>query len=173
MYLSYRRNLDGIPETVQREMYKKAYIDRWPQLAKLHAMGGSLDEVVDKDIEANEPYEEVIMRWHNAPAIHEFFLDYPERIVEHYVAVLVTIDTLTDLVERCEKILASGIDEDGELVDPQVAVELLPTRYKFLFNPNDYDSRYVDYLKETVQGLKPIINHPELYPDPIIYRAWQ
>ena len=38
MYLSYRRNLDGIPETVQREMYKKAYIDRWPQLAKLHAI---------------------------------------------------------------------------------------------------------------------------------------
>ena len=173
MYLSYRRNLDGIPETVQREMYKKAYIDHWPQIAKLYARRGSLDEVVDKDIEANEPYEEVIIRWHNAPAIHEFFLDYPDRIIGHCVAILVTIDTLTDLVERCEKILASGIDKDGELVDPQVAEELLPTQSRFFFNPNDYDSRYVDYLKETVQGLKPIIDRPELYPDPIIYRAWQ
>lgn len=173
MHLLYRRNLDGIPENTQREMRKQAFIDRWPPLAKLYAKGGSLDDVIDRDIETNEPYEEVIMRWHKAPAIHEFMTDYPDRIVGHHVAVLVTIDTLRDLVERCEKILASGIDEDGELVDPQVAVELLPTRYKFLFNPNDYDSRYVDYLKETVQGLKPIIDHPELYPDPIIYRALQ
>lgn len=109
MYLSYRRNLDDIPETVQREMRKQAFIGRWPQLAKRYAMGNKLDNAIDRDIEANKPYEEVIIRWHNAPAIHEFFLDYPERIVEHYVAVLVTIDTLTDLVDRCEKILASGI----------------------------------------------------------------
>lgn len=31
MHLLYRRNLEGIPETIQREMYKKAYIDRWPE----------------------------------------------------------------------------------------------------------------------------------------------
>ena len=171
MHLLYHRNLDGIPKNIQREMRKQAFIDRWPQLAKLYAMEDTLDHAIDRDIEANEPYEEVIMRWHEAPAIHEFFLNYPTHNVSHYIAILVTIDTLTDLVERCEKILASGIDEDGELVDPQVAVELLPTRYKYLFNPNDYDSRYVDYLKETVKGLKPIVDHPELYPDPIIYRA--
>ena len=173
MHLLYRRNLDDIPENTQREMRKQAFIDRWPQVAELYAMGDELDNEIDRDIEANEPYEEVIIRWHNAPAIHEFFLDYPERIVGHYVAILITIDTLTDLVKRCEKILASGIDEDGELVDPQVAVKLLPTRYKYLFNPNDYDSRYVDDLKETVKGIKPIVDHPELYPDPIIYRALQ
>ena len=62
MYLSYRRNLNGIPETNKREMYKKAYIDRWPELAKLYAMGGSLDDAINRDIEANEPYEEVLMR---------------------------------------------------------------------------------------------------------------
>lgn len=170
-HLLYRRNLDGIPETTQRAMRKQAFIDRWPELAKLYAMGSGLDDAIDRDIKANEPYEEVIVRWQTAPAIHEFFLDYPTQNIGHYIALLVTIDILTDLVERCEKILASGIDEDGELVDPQVAVEILPTRYKFLSNPNDYDSRYVDYLKETVKGLKPIVDHPELYPDPIIYRA--
>lgn len=178
MHLLYRRNLDGIPETVQREMRKQAFIDRWPALVKLYARGGSLDDTidreVDRDIEANEPYEEVIMSWHKARAINKFFVDnFDPDFVGHYIAIRVTIDTLKDLVERCEKILASGIDEDGELVDPQVAVELLPTQSRFFFNPNDYDSRYVDDLKETVKGLKPIVDHPELYPDLIGYRAWQ
>ena len=174
MYLSYRRNLNGIPETNKREMYKKAYIDRWPELAKSHAMEGTFDEVINEEIKANEPYEEVLMRWHKARAINKFFVDsFDPDFVGHYIAIRVTIDTLKDLVERCEKILASGIDEDGELVNPQVAVELLPTQSSFFFNPNDYDSRYVDDLKETVHGLKPIVDHPELYPDPIGYRAWQ
>ena len=174
MYLLYRRNLNGIPETTKREMYKKAYIDRWPELAKSHAMEGTFDEVINEEIKANKPYEEVLMRWHKARAINKFFVDnFDHDFVGHYIAIRVTIDTLTDLVERCEKILASGIDEDGELVDPQVAVELLPTQSRFFFNPNDYDSRYVDDLKETVKGLKPIVDHPELYPDLIGYRAWQ
>ena len=174
MYLTYRRNLDGIPEATQRAMRKQAFIDRWPEVAKLYAMEGTFDEVINEEIKANEPYEEVLMRWHKARAINKFFVDnFDPDFVSHYIAIRVTIDTLTDLVERCEKILASGIDEDGELVDPQVAVELLPTQSRFFFNPNDYDSRYVDYLKETVKGLKPIVDHPELYPDPIIYRAWQ
>lgn len=34
MYLSYRRNLDGIPETIQRAMRKQAYTDRYPYLAE-------------------------------------------------------------------------------------------------------------------------------------------
>ena len=46
MRLVYRRNLNGIPETTKREMYKKAYIDRWPELAKSHAMEGTFDEVI-------------------------------------------------------------------------------------------------------------------------------
>lgn len=155
-------------------MYKKTYIDRWPELAKRYAMGGSLDEVINEEIKANKPYEEVLMRWHKARAINKFFVDnFDPDFVGHYIAIRVTIDTLKDLVERCEKILASGIDEDGELVDPQVAVELLPTQSRFFLNPNDYDSRYVDDLKETVKGLKPIVDHPELYPDLIGYRAWQ
>ena len=29
-YLSYRRNLDGIPETIQHAMRKQAYTDRYP-----------------------------------------------------------------------------------------------------------------------------------------------
>lgn len=174
MYLAYRRNLNGIPETIRHAMCKQAYIDRWPELAKSHAMAGTFDEIINKEIKANEPYEEVLMRWHKARAINKFFVDsFDPDFVGHYIAIRVTIDTLKDLVERCEKILASGIDEDGELVDPQVAVELLPTQSRFFFNPNDYDSRYVDYLKETVQGLKPIVDHPELYPNLIGYRAWQ
>ena len=174
MHLLYRRNLNGIPMSIQRAMHKQAFIDRWPELAKLYAEGGSLDDVIDREIETNEHYEEIIMRWHKARAINKFFVDnFDPDFVGHYIAIRVTIDTLKDLVERCEKILASGIDEDGELVDPQVAVELLPTQSRFFLNPNDYDSRYVDDLKETVKGLKPIVDHPELYPDLIGYRAWR
>lgn len=47
MYLSYRRNLDGIPETIQRAMRKQAYTDRYPYLAEHFDKEGKLDTIID------------------------------------------------------------------------------------------------------------------------------
>lgn len=61
MYLSYRRNLDGIPETIQRAMRKQAYTDRYPYLAEHFDKTGELDTIIDHHIKRSEPYEEELM----------------------------------------------------------------------------------------------------------------
>lgn len=174
MYLSYRRNLDGIPETIQVAMRKQAFIDTWPHLAKYYIKDNKLDAVINEDIEAGKPYEEQIMYWRKANAIHKFFVDNCANGVDDCEPVQVTIDALKDLVERCEEILKSvksGPDDDELIIDADIADELLPAQSGFFFGSTDYDDWYIDDLKETVKALKPIVEHPEFYTDPIIYEA--
>lgn len=93
--------------------------------------------------------------------------------------VQITIDVLRNLVNRCETILQEEVDDQGALIDPKTATELLPSQSGFFFGSNDYipfgsteyDKQYVDTLKKVVKALKPIVEHAELYPDPIVYEA--
>lgn len=171
MYLSYRRNLDGIPETIQRAMRKQAYIDAWPYMTKIAIEKGKLDASIDDEIENGEPYEERLMYWRKANAIHKFFVDNAAGGVDDCQPVQVAIEVLKDLVDRCEKILQGEVDDKGALIDPTTAMELLPSQSGFFFGSTDYDYWYIDNLKETVKALKPIVEHAELYTDPIIYEA--
>lgn len=171
MYLSYRRNLDGIPETIQRAMRKQAYIDRYPNLAEHLNKENLLDKAIDREIEEGKTYEEEIMYWRKANAIHKFFVDNCANGVDDCEPVRVTIDALKDLVDRCEKVLKSGPDDDEMIIDTDIAEELLPSQSGFFFGSTEYDEWYINDLKETVKALKPIIDHPEFYTDPIIYEA--
>ena len=100
MYLSYRRNLDGIPETIQRAMRKQAYTDRYPYLTEHFDKEGKLDTIMDHYIERDEPYEEELMYWRKANAIHKFFVDNAANGVDDCQPVQVTIEVLKDLVDR-------------------------------------------------------------------------
>lgn len=179
MYLSYRRNLDGIPETIQHAMRKQAYTDRYPHLAEHFNKTGELDDIIDYRTEKGDPYEEELMCWRKTNAIHKFFVDNAANGIDGWEPVQVTIEVLEDLVDRCEKILQGEVDDKGALIDPTTATELLPSQSGFFFGSTEYvsfgsteyDKRYVDTLKETVKVLKPIVEHAELYPDPFIYGA--
>lgn len=164
----YCRNIDSVPDTIKRVMHKQAMRDAYP-----HAFSDAdLDEIVDKKIANNEPYEEELLYLRGARAIHKFLIDIAAEGIDTQEDIQVTIDVLKNLVERSETVLNGGIADDGSLVDTLAASLLLPIHDGFVFT-SDYNKRYVDDLKETVKGIKPIIDHPELYPDPIIYRAWQ
>ena len=171
MYLSYRRNLDGIPETIQRAMRKQVYTDRYPYLAESLDKEDKLDTIIDHHIERDEPYEEELMYWRKANAIHKFFVDNAAHGVDDCQPVQVTLDVLKDLVDRCETILQGDVDDKGALIDPTTAMELLPSQSGFFFGSTEYDDWYIEDLKETVKALKPIVEHAELYTDPIIYEA--
>ena len=56
-------------------------------------------------------------------------------------------------------------------MDTTTAMELLPSQPGFFFGSTDYDDWYINDLKETVEALKPIVEHAEFYTDPIIYEA--
>lgn len=72
MYLSYRRNLDGIPETIQRAMHKQAMRDAYPHVFS----DEDLSDIVDKKIQNGEPYEEELLYLRNAHAIHEYLVKH-------------------------------------------------------------------------------------------------
>lgn len=152
-------------------MRKQAYTDRYPYLAEHFNKTGELDDIIDYRTEKGDPYEEVLMRWRKANAIHKFFVDNAANGVDDCQPVQVTIDVIKDLVDRCETILQGEVDDNGALVDPKTAMELLPSQSGFFFGSTEYDDWYIENLKETVKTLKPIVEHAELYTDPIIYEA--
>ena len=171
MFLDYRRNLGGIPETIQRAMRKQAFIDAYPSLAEHYIEKGTLDKVIDARISKGEPYGESLMYWRKANAIHKFFVDTCADGIDESQPIEVPIDVLADLLGRCETILASGPNDDELIIDEDIANELLPTHDGFFFGSTDYDDWYIEDLKATTRAIKPIVDHPELYPDPIIYQA--
>lgn len=153
-------------------MRKQAYIDNRPytHMIQLLIEKDMLDFVIDRDIKVGKPYEENLMYWREANAIHKFIIDNCADGIDDGTPIQVTIDVLKNLFARCETILQSYIADDGSLTDPLAASVLLPLDDGFVF-ASDYDKRYVDTLKETVKTLKPIVEHPELYTDPIIYES--
>jgi hypothetical protein len=56
MMFYYRRNLNGIPESIQRAMHKQAMRDAYP-----HAYSDDeLDAIADKKMQDNEPYSSTL-----------------------------------------------------------------------------------------------------------------
>jgi hypothetical protein len=162
----YRRNIDSVPDTIKRVMYKQAMIDAYPHVFS----DDELNEIVDKKMNNGEPYEEELLYLRGAKAIHKFLIDEITDGVNTDEPIQVTIDVLKNLVERSETILNSGIADDGSLADTLAASLLLPIDDGFVF-ASDYNKRYVDTLKKIVEAFKPIIEHPEIYPDPIVYEG--
>lgn len=164
----YRRNIDSVPDTIKRVMHKQAMLDAFPHVFS----DDELNDIVNKKIQNGEPYEETLLYLRNAQAIHKFLINEITDDIDTQETTQVPIDILKNLVERSETVLNGGIADDGSLADTLAASLLLPIHDGFVFT-SEYNKRYVDDLKETVKGLKPIVDHPELYPDLIGYRAWQ
>ena len=61
---------------------------------------GKLDTIIDHHIERDEPYEEELMYWRKANAIHKFFVDNAAHGVDDCQPVQVTLDVLKDLIDR-------------------------------------------------------------------------
>lgn len=147
MYLSYRRNLDGIPETIQRAMHKQAMRDAYPHVFS----DEDLSEIVDKKIANNEPYEEELLYLRNAHAIHEY-------LVKH---------------------LANGVD-NADFGPYEISIDLIKRlvirgRYisKYRITPANYPypKLLIEQWEKIVEVFSPIIENPELYPDPVIYEG--
>lgn len=147
MYLSYRRNLDGIPETIQRAMHKQAMRDAYP-----HAYSDDeLDAIVDKKIANNEPYEEELLYLRNAYAIHEYLIKHLTGGVDNtdFGPYEVPIDLIKRLVIR------------GRYINKY---RITPANYP-------YPKLLIEQWEKIVEVFGPIVENPELYPDPVIYEG--
>lgn len=147
MYLSYRRNLDGIPMSIQRAMHKQAMRDAYPHVFS----DEDLSEIIDKKIQNGEPYEEELLYLRNAHAIHEY-------LVKH---------------------LAGGVDnaDFGPYEVPIDLIKRLVTRGKYVskyrITPANYPypKLLIEQWEKIVEIFSPIVENPELYPDPIVYEG--
>ena len=147
MYLSYRRNLDGIPETIQRAMRKQAMRDAYPHVFS----DEDLNEIVDKKIQNDEPYEEELLYLRNAHAIHEYLIKHLAGGIDNadFGPYEVPIDVIKRLVTR------------GRYVSKY---RITPANYP-------YPKLLIEQWEKIVEVFSPIAENPELYPDPIIYEG--
>lgn len=72
MMFYYRRNLNGIPMSIQRAMHKQAMRNAYPHVFS----DADLNDIVDKKIANNEPYEEELLYLRNAHGIHEYLVKH-------------------------------------------------------------------------------------------------
>jgi hypothetical protein len=117
--------------------------------------------------------------WRKANQVHSWFVEHVQDGVDECQDSVVTLEQLRDLLDRCERILAStklvpnkvrngtvcgphtggewvDVVEDGKVVDdPILAIELLPSRSGFFFGSTDYDEGYLEDLRHTIE----IIDH--------------
>lgn len=146
-YLSYRRNLDGVPMSIQRAMHKQAMRDAYP-----HAFSDAdLNEIVDKKIQNGEPYEEELLHLRNAHAIHEYLVKHLANGIDNadFGPYEVPIDLIKRLVTR------------GRYVSKY---RITPANYP-------YPKLLIEQWGKIVEVFSPIAENPELYPDPIIYES--
>lgn len=147
MYLSYRRNLDGIPMSIQRAMHKQAMRDAYPHVFS----DEDLSEIVDKKIANNEPYEEELLYLCNAHAIHEYLIKHLAGGVDNadFGPYEVPIDLIKRLVIR------------GRYISKY---RITPANYP-------YPKLLIEQWEKIVEVFSPIVENPELYTDPIIYEG--
>ncbi len=147
MMFYYRRNLDGVPETIQRAMHKQAMRDAYP-----HAYSDDeLDAIADKKMQNNEPYEEELLYLRGAHAIHEYLVKHLAGGIDNadFGPYEVPIDLIKRLVIR------------GRYISKY---RITPANYP-------YPKLLIEQWEKIVEIFSPIAENPELYTDPIIYEG--
>ena len=147
MMFYYRRNLDGIPMSIQRTMHKQAMRDAYPHVFS----DADLDEIVDKKIQNGEPYEEELLYLRNAHAIHEYLIKHLAGGVDNadFGPYKVPIDLIKRLVIR------------GRYISKY---RITPANYP-------YPKLLIEQWEKIVEVFSPIVENPELYTDPIVYEG--
>lgn len=93
----------------------------------------------------------IAINWRKANAIHKWFVDNVQEGDDNCGTYYVSIGTL----ERLRDTLRDVLDE------PHKAEELLPTQSGCFFGSTDYDSDYMDDVRETIDKLNAILNIPK------------
>lgn len=147
MMFYYRRNLNGIPMSIQRAMHKQAMRDAYPHVFS----DENLNEIVDQKIQNNEPYEEELLYLRGAYAIHEYLIKHLAGGVDNFDfgPYEVPIDLIRRLVIR------------GRYISKY---RITPANYP-------YPKLLIEQWEKIVEVFSPIVENPELYPDPVIYEG--
>ena len=116
------------------------------------------------DEEGDYGAQEVTFRiayWRKANQIHDWFVKNIQDGVDECQEAFVPRESLQELMELCEKIIA----------EPELGDELLPTASGFFFGSTDYDEYYMADIKHTAARLNKILNDPALAKFDFYYQS--
>ena len=132
-------------------------ISKWNDKELLNKDGfypTELKELADDILKHNFMSKETkyqIGYWRKANAVHKFFVDNCAEGVDDCREMYVSEETLSDLLDKCNEILA----------DHDKASEILPTENGFFFGSTDYDEWYfqdIEYTKNLIEKVLKFIN---------------
>lgn len=152
------------------------------------------DKYSEWDTERKYPFRRIMEQvayWRKANAIHDWFVEHVQDGVDDCdYHNEVTKEVLEELLDTCERVLdaselvgdhvydvvevAGGeyvpiIEEGQYIVDPIVAMELLPTTRGFFFGSTDYDEWYYDSVKYTAEKVREILETTDFETEMIYY----
>lgn len=123
--------------------------------------------------------EEQVGYWRKANQIHKWFVDNVQEGVDNCGEYDVSKEKLMELLESCEKVKAASILKDGtvkngeqliggvfvpnveegkEIVNAEIAEQILPTQSGFFFGGTDYDEFYMHDIDDTIEIIKAVLS---------------
>lgn len=169
------------------DMYlsKKTYVKNWSHMEpeQLHEVivkkGGKVVKEIQPDRVSS--IEEQVAYWRKENHIHAWFVNNVQGGEDDCREYSVSREQLKELVDTCEKVLASLDDspkkkvkvkvgwqggkelyEDIDVyVNTELAEELLPTQAGFFFGGTEYDEWYVKGLENTLNQITPLLSEEE------------
>lgn len=130
--------------------------------------------------------------WRKANAIHKWFVDNTQDGVDECQTTEVDKEKLSELLALCRTVLAtakvgpgqvhvSTSYKDGEkvkdyepgdvILNPEEVAALLPSESGFFFGGTDYDERYLQDVRDTIEILEACDLDPKNYDVSYTYRA--
>lgn len=135
---------------------------------------------------------DVVAYWRKANQIHRWFVDNIQGGEDDCGYYEVTKEQLEELVKLCKEVLEKSklvegkinngwrivngvredILEDGYYIeDTSVAEKLLPTTSGFFFGSTDYDTYYIEDLKNTIEQIEKILEYTDFDKEYIVYTS--
>ena len=106
---------------------------------------------------------EEVMYWRKANQVREWFVRNAGLEAGSDCEVIeISEDQLQQLYDDCDKVVKN----------PKLASKVMPTSKGFLFGSTEYDDRYFDQLKETMDGLQRIFDTTDFDTEVIEYTEW-
>jgi hypothetical protein len=169
------------------DMYlkKKTYVKNWSHMEpeQLHKVTVKKGGKVVKEIQPDRisSIEEQVAYWRKENHIHAWFVNNVQGGEDDCREYSVSREQLKELVDTCEKVLASldnspkkkvkvkvgwqggkELYEDIDVyVNTELAEELLPTQAGFFFGGTEYDEWYVKGLENTLNQITPLLSEEE------------
>lgn len=136
---------------------------------------------------------EEIGYWRKANQIHRWFVEHVQDGVDECDRYEVTKEQLTELRDLSIKVLTESVMMEGiirngytfningkkttnyrkgkTVINPEIAIEFLPTLDGFFFGSTDYDEIYIEDLQETVNILNNVLEQTDFSNYAVFYRS--